>query len=109
MSRTAKMVDRSIWIAGVAALVAFSGSSVAAPLALPDLPLFLPESVPPLNLLVIGRDHKLYYEAYNDASDLNDDGVLDVGYKPGDDRLLRLLRFVQVLRRTTGTGFDPTV
>jgi type IV pilus assembly protein PilY1 len=33
-------------------------------------------------MLVMGRDHKLYYEAYNDASDLNDDGVLDVGYRP---------------------------
>src|SRR5690606_7422914 len=31
---------------------------------------------------VMGRDHKLYYEAYNDASDLNGDGVLDIGYKP---------------------------
>ena len=28
----------------------------------------------------MGRDHKLYYEAYNDASDLDGDGVLDVGY-----------------------------
>ena len=27
----------------------------------------------------MGKDHKLYYEAYNDASDLNNDGVLDVG------------------------------
>jgi len=32
-------------------------------------------------MLVMGRDHKLYYEAYNDASDLNNDGVIDVGYK----------------------------
>ena len=39
-------------------------------------------SEPPLLMLVLGRDHKLYYEAYNDASDLNDDGVLDVGYTP---------------------------
>nr|WP_261794422.1 PilC/PilY family type IV pilus protein [Comamonas testosteroni] len=38
--------------------------------------------MPPLNLLVMGRDHKLYYEAYNDASDLDGDGVIDVGYKP---------------------------
>jgi type IV pilus assembly protein PilY1 len=44
-------------------------------------PLFTSESAPPLNMLVMGRDHKLYYEAYNDASDLNADGVLDVGYK----------------------------
>lgn len=45
-------------------------------------PLFLPGTVPPLNLIVMGRDHKLYYEAYNDASDLDGDGVPDVGYKP---------------------------
>ncbi len=47
-----------------------------------QVPLFLSQNAPPLNLLVMGRDHKLYYEAYNDASDLNGDGVLDVGYKP---------------------------
>lgn len=45
-------------------------------------PLFVSESVAPLNMLVMGRDHKLYYEAYNDASDLDGDGVLDVGFKP---------------------------
>ena len=33
-------------------------------------------------MLVMGRDHKLYYEAYNDASDLDGDGALDVGFKP---------------------------
>ena len=66
----------------VGGLVAFSGASVAAPLSLTNIPLFLPESVPPLNMLVLGRDHKLYYEAYNDYTDLNDDGVLDLKYKP---------------------------
>jgi len=45
-------------------------------------PLFVSQSVAPLNMLVMGRDHKLYYEAYNDASDLDGDGVLDVGFKP---------------------------
>ena len=43
-------------------------------------PLFL-NGVPPLNMIVLGRDHKLYYEAYNDASDLNGDGALDIRYK----------------------------
>jgi len=38
-------------------------------------------SAPGLVMFVMGRDHKLYYEAYNDASDLDDDGKLDVGYK----------------------------
>lgn len=44
-------------------------------------PIFVSAAVPPLNMLVMGRDHKLYYEAYNDASDLNGDGKLDVGYR----------------------------
>jgi type IV pilus assembly protein PilY1 len=47
-----------------------------------ETPLFLTDNVPPLNMLVVGRDHKLYYEAYNDASDLNGDGQLDVGFRP---------------------------
>lgn len=38
--------------------------------------------VPPSVMLVMGRDHKLYYEAYNDASDLNEDGTLDIRYSP---------------------------
>jgi len=48
-------------------------------------PLFLTTNVPPIVMLIMGRDHKLYYEAYNDASDLDDDGLVDVGYKPGID------------------------
>jgi type IV pilus assembly protein PilY1 len=61
-------------------LLAFSHSASAA-IGLSQTPLFVSESVPPLNMLVMGRDHKLYYEAYNDASDLNGDGVLDIGYR----------------------------
>lgn len=49
------------------------------------VPPFVTASVPPLVMLVMGRNHKLYYEAYNDASDLNDDGSLDVGYNPSID------------------------
>ncbi len=49
------------------------------------IPPFVSAGVPPLVMLVMGRNHKLYYEAYNDASDLNDDGILDVGYNPDID------------------------
>ena len=45
-------------------------------------PPFLTAAAPPLVMLVLARSHKLYYEAYNDASDLDGDGELDVGYKP---------------------------
>lgn len=48
-------------------------------------PPFITEGTAPLLMLVLGRNHKLYYEAYNDASDLDGDGVLDVGYNPTID------------------------
>ncbi|QPK64186.1 hypothetical protein IVG45_04210 [Methylomonas sp. LL1] len=53
-----------------------------AELILPNTPLAVSVSATPLTLLTASRDHKLYYEAYNDASDLNGDGFLDIGYKP---------------------------
>ena len=59
----------------------------AAPPAASDYeayPPFMTASVPPLVMLVMGRNHKLYYEAYNDASDLDGDGTLDITYKPDD-------------------------
>ncbi len=58
------------------------GSSLPGTGDIAQVPIFLSQSAPPLNLLVMGRDHKLYYEAYNDASDLNGDGIIDIGYKP---------------------------
>ena len=65
------------------ACAAFSSSVYSEPA---QYPLFMGGDVTaaPLTMLVMGRDHTLYYEAYNDASDLNGDGVLDVGYKPDD-------------------------
>ena len=66
------------FVAGLASPQAATAQS----LSIAQSPLFNTFQVPPLNMLVVGRDHKLYYEAYNDTSDLNGDGVLDVGYKP---------------------------
>ncbi len=56
----------------------------AGDLDLSDTPLFVTQGAAPLTMLVMGRDHKMYYEAYNDASDLNGDGVLDITYKPDE-------------------------
>jgi type IV pilus assembly protein PilY1 len=53
--------------------------------AVSQVPLFLTNSVPPILMLTMGRDHKLYYEAYNDASDLDSDGALDIRYTPSID------------------------
>lgn len=53
----------------------------SASLAVSESPLFVSTTVPPLTMLVMGKDHKLYYEAYNDATDLNGDSIVDVGYQ----------------------------
>ena len=50
--------------------------------AIAQAPLLQAQNVAPLVLLTVGRDEKLYYEAYNDYSDINEDGQIDVGYKP---------------------------
>ncbi len=66
----------------IASISLHASSTAAAPMSLADAPLLWSSSVAPLNLLVMGRDHKLYFEAYNDHSDLNNDGVLDITYEP---------------------------
>lgn len=74
---------RPLTLLGLAVLTFSSGlSAQVATVPIAQSPLFVAAQVPPLNMLVVGKDHKIYYEAYNDASDLNGDGVLDVGYKP---------------------------
>jgi len=45
-----------------------------------SIPPFISSNAPPLIMLVMGKDHKMFYEAYNDASDLNNDGRLDISY-----------------------------
>jgi type IV pilus assembly protein PilY1 len=62
-----------------------SAPAAAGPLNLSQVPLFLTQGQAPLVLLTMARDHKLFYTAYNDYSDLNGDGILDVGYKPAID------------------------
>jgi type IV pilus assembly protein PilY1 len=65
-------------------MISFSANSGHAGI-IASTPLFLSSSVPPIVMMVMGRNHRLYYEAYNDASDLDEDGLVDVGYKPGID------------------------
>lgn len=72
-----KVGHRAILTALISLL--FSNNSIA---TVAQSPLFLTTAVPPVVMVTMGRDHKLYYEAYNDASDLNNDGELDIRYKP---------------------------
>ncbi len=63
---------------GLTAALAFASHA----LVIPNVPLSVQQSVSPLIMLVAGKDHRFFYEAYNDASDIDGDGVLDVRYKP---------------------------
>ena len=66
------------------ALLLLTGVSFGGTYNISNSPLFITANVPPLTMLVLGRDHKLYYEAYNDASDLNGDGTIDTRYTPAN-------------------------
>jgi type IV pilus assembly protein PilY1 len=54
----------------------------AAQLNLPDAPLFISGSKNALVQLVMQRDNKLFFEGYPSYVDINQDGVLDIKYKP---------------------------
>lgn len=45
------------------------------------MPPFITTDAPPLTMFVMSKDHKLFYKAYNDIVDLDDDGVIDATYK----------------------------
>lgn len=71
-------------------------------------PLFLTQSQAPLVMLNMARDHRLYYEAYNDYSDLNSDGALDLGYKPSQINYYGYFdSFKCYTYNTTDQRFDP--
>lgn len=52
----------------------------AAPLNLSQKPLYVGVPNAPMVMLTMSRDHTLYYEAYNDATDLTGDGSLNTRY-----------------------------
>ncbi len=80
-SRTLK---RSIAALGVLLAAVLHHGAVQA-VDWPPRPLTANVTAKPMTMLIAGRDHKFFYEAYNDASDLNpaaNDG-LDLWFKPG--------------------------
>jgi type IV pilus assembly protein PilY1 len=59
----------------------YTTMTLAAP-DLPNSPLGVTTSAAPMTLLVSSKDHKMFFEAYDDASDINGDGILDLDFKP---------------------------
>lgn len=66
-------------VLSVAALGCMASNAVT----IPEKPLVTQLGAKPMVMLVAGKDHKMFYEAYNDASDIDGDGTLDIRFKPG--------------------------
>lgn len=45
-------------------------------------PVHVAQGAAPLVLLTVARDHSMAFPAYNDMTDLNGDGILDIGFNP---------------------------
>lgn len=70
----------------LSALLVFLTASVCSAASAPMndyciMPPFIAQVVPPLVMFETGRDHKFYFQAYNDAIDLDEDGQVDNRYK----------------------------
>jgi len=59
------------------------GAISSSALDIPAYPLSVNiNGVKPMVMLVAGKDHRFFYEAYNDAGDVDGDGTLDIRFKP---------------------------
>lgn len=75
-----KLINNGLQLLAIT-LVAGINLSVQA-LVWPTTPSGSTASAIPMTMLVAAKDHKLFYEAYNDASDIDGDGELDIRFKP---------------------------
>lgn len=77
------LMNRITLVASVFLGACLGASAVyAAAPTLASKPLYLDNYAPPLLLLTMQRDHRLFMEAYDDISDIDGDGVIDTRYSP---------------------------
>ncbi|HEY7884558.1 MAG TPA: PilC/PilY family type IV pilus protein [Cellvibrionaceae bacterium] len=67
-------------LAAVTALLSLGASHSVMALNISQTPLFLAQPVRPIVMLNMSNDHQLYFKAYDDYSDLDGDGELDITY-----------------------------
>lgn len=72
----------SKYIAQLALAAGLLAAGNVGALTIPNQPLSAQPSAKPMIMLALGRDHRLFYEAYNDASDIDGDGAVDIRFKP---------------------------
>ncbi|MFI3245477.1 MAG: PilC/PilY family type IV pilus protein [Ferrimonas sp.] len=82
---SARWLKQCVMLGATFALSPMSWAASVSTMPLATGPLNVGQDVAPMVMLVMSRDHTLYFEAYNDASDLDGDGVVDYQYKPSID------------------------
>ena len=82
-STTRKRVDRVIAVTTLFCMTA--QGAFGAYLDLADQPLFIGANVPPQVMLTISKEQQLYKKAYNDYSDLDEDGKIETTYSHAID------------------------
>jgi type IV pilus assembly protein PilY1 len=80
---TRQLINKTIAVAALFCMTA--QPTLAALLNLAQSPLFIGATIPPQVMLTISKDQQLYKKAYNDYSDLDDDGVIETTYKHSID------------------------
>lgn len=63
-------------------LATLMGFAAHAGITIPNAPLVTQKAAKPLVMLTVGKEHRMFYEAYNDASDIDGDGTIDIRFKP---------------------------
>jgi type IV pilus assembly protein PilY1 len=74
------LLCKTVFVFGVMSMVQPAVAQTT--VSLSQTPLLALKTTPGLVMLNMSRDHRLFYSAYNDTSDLNGDGLIDVGFKP---------------------------
>ncbi|MCE7031780.1 pilus assembly protein PilC [Lysobacter sp. GX 14042] len=67
-------------VAGVAMFAASNSNAARDDYQIAQKPLYTGQSVPPLMMMVMSRDERLFTKAYSDYTDLDGDGVVDTTY-----------------------------
>ncbi|QDL54234.1 pilus assembly protein [Rhodoferax aquaticus] len=73
---------RKLLIQGLAIATLFFFNIEIHAITIPATPLLTQTTAKPMVMLVAGRDHKLFYESYNDTADIDGDGSIDLRFKP---------------------------
>ena len=75
-------IPLAIFAAATACLIAISAAADAQS-TMAQSPMTVQQPAPPIVMLSVGRDERLYNAAYNNYSDIDGDGTIDADYKPG--------------------------